>query len=88
METKKGDSSMKNALKLICNITNQDFVNINAYTKFGVILTFCSQDIEGKQNYDRQTIRQNLSNSSRWSSNDHLAHFQNLALFWATMSSL
>ena len=26
---------------------NLDLVNINAYTKFGKILSFCSQDIEG-----------------------------------------
>ena len=27
-------------------------VNINAHTKFGYILSSCSQDIERKQNYD------------------------------------
>ena len=26
-----------------------DLVNINAYTKFGEILSFCSQDIERKK---------------------------------------
>ena len=37
------------------NNPNLDLVNINAYTKFGEILSFCSQDIELKQNYDRMT---------------------------------
>ena len=27
---------------------DQDLVNINAYIKFGEILSVCSQDIEGK----------------------------------------
>ena len=31
---------------------NQDLVNINAYAKFGQILSICSQDIERKQNSD------------------------------------
>ena len=37
---------------MICNNLKLDLVNINAYTKFGEILSFCSQDIERKQNYD------------------------------------
>ena len=37
---------------MICNIPNLDLVSINAYTKFGKILSICSQDIEKKQNYE------------------------------------
>ena len=29
-----------------------DLVNVNAHTKFGPILSICSQDIERKQNSD------------------------------------
>ena len=35
---------------MMCNNPYLDLVNINAYTKFGKILLFCSQDIELKQN--------------------------------------
>ena len=32
------------------NNPNVDLVNMNAYIKFGEILSICSQDIEQKQN--------------------------------------
>ena len=38
--------------KLTGNNLNLDLVSINAYTKFGEILSFGSQDIEQKQNYE------------------------------------
>ena len=34
------------------NNPNQDLVNINAYTKFGKILSICSQDIERNRKSD------------------------------------
>ena len=34
-----------------CDNPNVDLVNINAYIKFGEILSICSQDIERKQNF-------------------------------------
>ena len=34
------------------NNPNLEHVNINAYTKFGEILSICSQDIEQKRYYD------------------------------------
>ena len=37
---------------MINNNPNLDIVNMNAYTKFGEILSICSQDIERKQNSD------------------------------------
>ena len=37
---------------MISNNLNVDLVNMNAYLKFGEILSICSQDIEQKQNYD------------------------------------
>ena len=35
-----------------------DPVNINAYIKFGEILTICSQDIERKRNSDVNDVNQ------------------------------
>ena len=37
---------------MTCNIPNPYLVSINAYTKFGKILSIGSQDIEWKQNYE------------------------------------
>ena len=34
-----------------CNTPKLDLVNMNAYIKFGEILSICSQDIEPKQNF-------------------------------------
>ena len=45
----KGHNSVKNLRKLMCNDPNLDLVNINAYAKFGQILSICSRDIERKQ---------------------------------------
>ena len=41
----------------MCNNLNLDLVSINAYTKFGKILS-SSKDIEQKRNYDGQNNRQ------------------------------
>ena len=41
----KGRNSVANLRKMIYN-TNVDFVNDDVYTKFGLILSICSQDIE------------------------------------------
>ena len=41
--------------KMMCNNPNVDLVNVNAYIKFGEILSICFQDIEWKQNYNRMT---------------------------------
>ena len=38
-------------VKMMCNNPNIDLVNMNAYIKFGEILSTCSQDIERKQNF-------------------------------------
>ena len=51
----KGHNSGTNVRKITCSNPNVDLVNINAYIKFGVILSNCSQDIERKQNYDEMT---------------------------------
>ena len=45
----KGHYSVTNVRKRMCNNPKLDFVNMNAYIKFGEILSICSQDIEGKQ---------------------------------------
>ena len=36
--------------KIMCNNPNVDLVNMNAYIKFGELMTICSQDIEWKRN--------------------------------------
>ena len=36
---------------MTCNNPNPDLVNLNPYTKFDEILSFCSKDIERKQNF-------------------------------------
>ena len=35
----------------MCDNPNKDLVNMNAYIKFGEILSISSQDIERKQNF-------------------------------------
>ena len=35
---------------MMCKKPKLDLVNMNAYIKFGGILSICSQDIEGKRN--------------------------------------
>ena len=41
----------KNLQKMTCTDPKIDVVNINAYLKFGEILSICSQDIERKQTF-------------------------------------
>ena len=47
----KGHNSVTNVRKMTFNNPKLDLVNINAYIKFGKILSVCSQDIEWKQNF-------------------------------------
>ena len=44
----RGHNSFTN-LRKMCNNPNLDLININANTKFGKILSFCSQDVERKK---------------------------------------
>ena len=44
----KGHNSGTNGQKMMCHNPNVDLVNMNAYIKFGEILSICSQDIEQK----------------------------------------
>ena len=39
----------------MCDNPNLDLVNIIVYTKFGKVLSICSQDIERKRNYDDES---------------------------------
>ena len=48
----KGRNSVENLGKTIIYNTKIDLVNDNVYTKFGLNLSFCSQDIEQKPNSD------------------------------------
>ena len=45
--------------KRIYNNPKLDLVNMNAYIKFGEILSICSQDIEQRRNYDGLTEKWN-----------------------------
>ena len=47
----QGSNSVANLQKKIYN-TNIDLVNDNVFTKFGLILSIRSQDIEQKPNFD------------------------------------
>ena len=48
----KGRNSVKILRKMMGNNTKIDLVNADVHTKFGQILSICSQDIEWKQNSD------------------------------------
>ena len=48
----KGHNSVTNEQKMTGGNAKLDLVNINAYRKFGEILSIYSQDIERKQNSD------------------------------------
>ena len=48
----KGCNSVKILQKMTGNNPKLDLVNVNVHTKFGQILSICSQDIERKRNSD------------------------------------
>ena len=48
----KGRNSVKILQKITGNNTKLDHVNVDVHTKFGRILSMCSQDIERKRNSD------------------------------------
>ena len=48
----KGRNSIKILRKMTGNNPKLDFVNDDVHTKFGQILSICSQDIERKRNSD------------------------------------
>ena len=48
----RGRNSVANLEKTIIYNTNIDLVNDNVYTKFGLNLSICSQDIEQNPNSD------------------------------------
>ena len=48
----KGRNSVKILRKMTGNKTNLDLFNDDVHTKFGQILSICSQDIERKRNSD------------------------------------
>ena len=54
----KGHNSVLNLRKMTGNNHNLDLVNINAHSKFGQILFISSQDIELKQNSERNSNSQ------------------------------
>ena len=48
----KGHNSVANLRKMKLYNPNLDLINVNVYTKFGLILSIGSQDIERKRNSD------------------------------------
>ena len=48
----KGRNSFKILRKITGNNPKLDLVNVDVHTKFGQILSICSQDIERKKNCD------------------------------------
>ena len=52
LESIKGRNSVANLRKTTIYFTNVDLVNDDVYTKFGLILSMRSQDIEEKPNSD------------------------------------
>ena len=48
----KGNNSVANLQKMTLYNPNLDLINLNVYTKFGLILSIGSQDIELKPNSD------------------------------------
>ena len=48
----KGRNSVKILQKLTVNNPKLDLVNVDVHTKFGRILSICSQDVERKRNSD------------------------------------
>ena len=48
----KGHNSVKILRKMTSDNPKLDLVNVDVHTKFGQILSICSQDIERKQNSD------------------------------------
>ena len=48
----KGRNSIKILRKMMGNDPKLDLVNVDVHTKFGRILSICSQDTERKQNSD------------------------------------
>ena len=50
-EVNQGPFLWYKCAKKMCNNPNVDLVNINAYIKFGEILSICSQDIKQKRNF-------------------------------------
>ena len=53
----KGRNSVANLRKTMIYITNADLVNDYVYTKFGLNLSICFQDIEQKLNSDLTLIK-------------------------------
>ena len=53
----KGSNSVKILQKMTGNNPKLDLVNVDVHTKFGQILSICSQDIERKRNFFLATMK-------------------------------
>ena len=64
----KGPNSVKILRKMTANNPKLDLVDVDVHTKFGQILSICSQDSERKQNSDVNQgplLRQNYAKNDR-----------------------
>ena len=64
----KGPNSVKILRKMTANNPMLDLVDVNVHTKFGQILSICSQDSERKRNSDVNQgplLRQNYAKNDR-----------------------
>ena len=71
----KGHYYATNLRKVTGNSPNFDVVNINAYIKFGEILSICSQDIERKQNLTSIKGHNSIKNLQKLTGNNPKLHF-------------
>ena len=60
----KGSNSVKILQKMTGNNPKLDLVNVDVHTKFGQILSICSQDIERKRNFGNNEGPSKGNNSS------------------------
>ena len=66
----KGHNPVKNEQKITVNNPNIEIVNINAYTKFGEILSICSPDIECKRKSDIDQGHNSVTNMQKMTANN------------------
>ena len=70
MESIKGHNSGTNVQKMMCYNPKVDLVNMNAYIKFGEILSIRSQDIERKRNFGLNQGRSSGTNVQKMMHNN------------------
>ena len=82
----KAQNSVTNLWKKTGKNPNLDLVHINAYTKFGEILSICSEDIERKQNSDINQGPKLCYKSAKKNPNQHLVNISAYTKFGKILS--